>query len=96
MALKSDDSAAGCRSMMLEKVLNTLWIQGCVFSDEKCCLVLTVSVWERLEGTKDNVYIGTLSCRVLHLLLLIKMYDWVTGYDICWEEEDYHGWSVRE
>lgn len=21
------------------------------------------------------------------LVLLIKMYDWVTGYDICWEEE---------
>lgn len=51
--------------------------------DEKCCLVLTVSVSERLEGTTDYVYVGALSCRVLHLLLLIKMYDCLTGYDIC-------------
>lgn len=69
--------------------------------------MLTVSVWERLEGTKDYVYVGALSCRVLHLLLLIKMYDWVTGYDICWERKITMGevqkskewggrWSVNE
>lgn len=57
--------------------------------------VNSVSVRET-EGTTDYVYVGALSCRVLHLLLLIKMYDCLAGNDICWEKEDYHGWSARE
>ena len=44
-------------------------------SDEKSCLVLTVSAGGKLEGTKDYVYVGVLSCRALRLLLLMKIYD---------------------